>query len=73
MMSTNNILSPAYGKPVINPTQDIVLGHCYMTRPREFARGEGRLFANPEEVRAAYDSGDIALQAKIMPIEGKTF
>jgi DNA-directed RNA polymerase subunit beta' len=65
MMSTNNILSPAYGKPVINPSQDIVLGLYYMTRPREFARGEGRLFANPEEVRAAYDSGDIALQAKI--------
>jgi DNA-directed RNA polymerase subunit beta' len=72
MMSTNNILSPAYGKPIINPTQDIVLGLYYMTRPREFARGEGRLFANPAEVRAAYDAGEIALQAKVKcRIEGE--
>ncbi len=65
MMSTNNILSPAYGKPVINPTQDIVLGLYYRTRSLPFAEGEGRLFASPGEVRAAYDAGDIALQARI--------
>ena len=65
MMSTNNILSPAYGKPVINPTQDIVLGLYYMTRPREFALGEGKLFSSPEEVRVAYEAGVVALQARI--------
>jgi DNA-directed RNA polymerase subunit beta' len=65
MMSTNNILSPASGKPIIVPTQDIVLGMYYMTRPREFARGEGKIFASPEEVRAAYDHGEVDLQARI--------
>ncbi len=72
MMSTNNILSPAYGKPIINPSQDIVLGLYYMTRPREFARGEGKSFSSPEEVRVAYDAGVVGLQAKIKcRIEGK--
>jgi DNA-directed RNA polymerase subunit beta' len=65
MMSTNNILSPAYGKPVINPSQDIVLGLYYMTRPREFALGEGKVFSSPEEVRLAYESDAVALQARI--------
>ncbi len=65
MMSTNNILSPANGKPIIVPTQDMVLGIYYMTRPREFARGEGHVFSSPEEVRAAYDHGEVDLQAKI--------
>src|SRR5574338_518777 len=65
MMSTNNILSPANGKPIIVPTQDMVLGIYYMTRPREFAKGEGRVFASPEEVRAAYDHGEVELQAKV--------
>jgi len=65
MMSTNNILSPAHGKPIIVPSQDIVLGIYYMTRERAFARGEGKRFASPEEVRAAYDQGEIDLQAKI--------
>src|SRR5947209_3241804 len=64
MLSTNNILSPASGKPVIVPTQDMVLGLYYMTRTREFARGEGRVFASPDEVRAAYDHGEVHLQAK---------
>ncbi len=65
MMSTNNILSPANGKPIIVPTQDMVLGIYYMTRPREFAQGEGRIFASPDEVRAAYDHGEVELQAKV--------
>jgi len=65
MMSTNNILSPAHGKPIIVPSQDIVLGIYYMTRERAFARGEGKRFASPEEVRAAYDQGELDLQAKI--------
>jgi DNA-directed RNA polymerase subunit beta' len=65
MMSTNNILSPAHGKPIIVPSQDIVLGIYYMTRERAFAKGEGKTFASPVEVRAAYDQGEIDLQAKI--------
>ncbi len=65
MMSTNNILSPAFGKPIINPSQDIVLGLYYMTRPREYALGEGKTFSSPEEVRVAYDAGVVGLQAKI--------
>jgi DNA-directed RNA polymerase subunit beta' len=65
MMSTNNILSPANGKPIIVPTQDIVLGCYYMTRERAYARGEGKVFAAPEEVRVAYDHGAVDLQAKI--------
>ncbi|MDO3379069.1 DNA-directed RNA polymerase subunit beta' [Geoalkalibacter halelectricus] len=65
MMSTNNILSPANGKPIIVPSQDMVLGLYYMTRERAFAKGEGRLFSNPEEVRIAYDAGEADLQARI--------
>ncbi len=66
MMSTNNILSPAHGKPIIVPSQDIVLGIYYMTRERAFAKGEGKTFASPQEVRAAYDQGEIELQARII-------
>jgi DNA-directed RNA polymerase subunit beta' len=65
MMSTNNILSPAHGRPIITPTQDIVLGAYYMTRERRFARGEGRSFASPEEVRCAFDAGEVELHAAI--------
>ncbi|GAB5542652.1 MAG: DNA-directed RNA polymerase subunit beta' [Sandaracinaceae bacterium] len=95
MMSTNNILSPAHGRPIINPTQDIVLGLYYMTRQRPFAKGEmpadvpatadeakwsklkdadkqalrekmlKSVFSSPEEVRAAYDAGEVHLHAKI--------
>jgi len=65
MMSTNNILSPATGRPVIGPTQDIVLGCYYMTRERPGALGEGQRFSNAEEVRVAYDAGAIDLQAAI--------
>jgi len=65
MMSTNNILSPASGKPIIVPSQDIVLGCYYMTRERPFARGEGMTFASVNEVRAAYDAGEVGLQAAI--------
>jgi DNA-directed RNA polymerase subunit beta' len=72
MMSTNNILSPAHGKPIIVPSQDIVLGIYYMTRERAFARGEGKVFASPEEVRAAHDQGEVDLQAKVwVRLEGK--
>ncbi|SHG33856.1 DNA-directed RNA polymerase subunit beta' [Desulfacinum infernum DSM 9756] len=65
MMSTNNILSPAHGGPIIVPSQDIVLGIYYMTRERPFAPGENRTFAGVDEVRCAYDAGTVDLHAKI--------
>ena len=65
MMSTNNILSPAHGKPIIVPSQDIVLGLYYMTRDRPFSKGEGKTFSSPIEVQFAFDAGVVALQAKI--------
>jgi len=65
IMSSCNILSPANGKPLIYPTQDIVLGCYYLTKPRGGARGEGKLFSGFEEVRLAYDEGVVDLQAKI--------
>jgi DNA-directed RNA polymerase subunit beta' len=65
MMSTNNILSPAHGKPIIVPTQDIVLGLYYLTRERALAHGEGRIFSSPAEVRAAYDHHEVDLQARV--------
>ena len=65
MMSTNNILSPATGRPIIGPTQDIVLGCYYMTRERAGALGEGMRFASPEEVRCAYDAGVAEIHAAV--------
>ncbi len=65
MMSTNNILSPANGKPIIVPTQDIILGLYYLTRERPFVKGEGKVFYSPEEVTIAYDAGTLDLHAKI--------
>ncbi len=65
MMSTNNILSPANGDPIIVPSQDIVLGIYYLTRDRPLARGEGRSFYGPEEVRMAFDAGQVELHTKI--------
>src|SRR2546429_9681426 len=65
MMSTNNILSPAHGKPIIVPTQDIVLGLYFMTREHLAAQGQGRTFANFDEVRIAYDQSEVDLQARI--------
>jgi DNA-directed RNA polymerase subunit beta' len=72
MMSTNNILSPAHGKPVIGPSQDIVLGIYYLTRLREGLKGEGKKFASPDEVRIAYDEHAVELQSAIkVRIDGK--
>jgi DNA-directed RNA polymerase subunit beta' len=65
MMSTNNILSPANGKPIIIPSQDIVLGIYYLTRAKEDATGDGMTFSDPEEVRSAYDAGGLELHARI--------
>src|SRR5436309_1300249 len=65
MMSSNNILSPAFGKPIIDPTQDIVLGVYYMTQQRLNVRGEGKAFSSFDEVRIAFDQREVDLQARI--------
>ena len=63
MMSTNNILSPASGEPIIVPSQDVVLGLYYMTRQRINAKGEGMIFADYKEASRAYNSSKVDLQA----------
>ena len=65
MMSSNNILSPANGDPIIVPSQDVVLGLYYMTRERIGARGEGMVFGDVQEVHRAYESRGVELQAKV--------
>jgi len=65
MMSTNNILSPASGEPIIVPSQDVVLGLYWMTRDRVNAKGEGIAFADVEEVSRAYHADQVDLQARI--------
>ncbi|MBM3359498.1 MAG: DNA-directed RNA polymerase subunit beta' [Betaproteobacteria bacterium] len=66
MLSSNNILSPANGEPIIVPSQDIVLGLYYVTREKVGARGEGSLFTNLAEVTRAYDSSQVEISARIM-------
>ena len=65
MMSSNNILSPANGDPIIVPSQDVVLGLYYMTRERVGAKGEGMAFSDVAEVHRAYESRHLDLQAKV--------
>jgi DNA-directed RNA polymerase subunit beta' len=65
MLSTNNILKPADGKPVTMPTQDMVIGIYYLTRAEEGGAGEGRVFGSPSEAIMAYDRGELDLQATI--------
>ena len=65
MMSTNNVLSPASGEPIIVPSQDVVLGLYYLTRDRHGAKGEGMRFADVAEATRAYANGKVALQARI--------
>src|SRR6202034_4470894 len=65
MMSTNNILSPANGEPIIVPSQDVVLGLYYLTRVKVNALGEGMIFSDTNEIHRAYENGAVNLQAKI--------
>lgn len=65
MLSTNNILKPADGKPVVTPTQDMVLGSYYLTIEVKGEKGEGRIFSSVEEAMLAYDIGEIGLHAPI--------
>ena len=66
MLSTNNILSPANGEPIIVPSQDIVLGLYYMTRQKIGARGEGMIFRDVAEVQRAYDNRQAELHARVL-------
>ena len=65
MMSSNNILSPANGEPIIVPSQDVVLGLYYLTRESVNARGEGMVFADIKEVHRAYETGNVSLHARV--------
>ena len=65
MMASNNILSPSNGRPIIDPSQDVVLGIYYMTKSKLNALGEGSIFADVDEVKRAYDSKQVDLQAII--------
>ncbi|MGV0034471.1 MAG: DNA-directed RNA polymerase subunit beta' [Candidatus Azotimanducaceae bacterium WSBS_2022_MAG_OTU7] len=65
MMSTNNVLLPADGEPIIVPSQDVVLGVYWMTRERVNDKGEGMVFADIHEVSRAYRSGQVGLQARV--------
>ena len=72
IMSTNNILSPAHGKPIIVPSQDVVLGIYYMTRENQYSKGSGKAFRSPDEVKIAYHNGDLDLHARIkVRVEGE--
>ncbi|MBQ2816306.1 MAG: DNA-directed RNA polymerase subunit beta' [Clostridia bacterium] len=65
MLAYNNILKPQDGKPVVTPTQDMIIGSYYLTIERPGAKGEGRYFASPDEAFLAYQLGEISLQAAI--------
>jgi len=65
MMSTNNVLSPANGDPIIVPSQDVVLGLYYMTRERVNAKGEGMVFSDVAEVHRAYENRQVELHARV--------
>lgn len=78
MLSANNILKPQDGKPVVTPTQDMVLGVYYLTVEKEGEKGEGKVFSDFDEVIMAYQMGVVALHAKIKvrvsrEIDGKTY
>jgi len=66
MLSTNNIFSPASGRPIITPTQDIVLGAYYMTAAQPNLKGAGMAFDSEHEARMAYDQGKVHLQAEVL-------
>jgi len=65
IMSTNNIFSPANGRPITTPTQDIVLGCYYLTKVKEGAKGEGKMFSSPDELMVAFQDDETDLHAKV--------
>jgi DNA-directed RNA polymerase subunit beta' len=66
LLSTQNILSPANGQPIVNPSQDIVLGLYYLTHEKADARGQGQVFATPEDVFLAYRAGEVETLSRII-------
>ena len=66
MLSANNVLSPAHGRPLVTPTQDMIIGGYYLTERVEGALGEGRVFRHLHEVERAYEDGHVSLHAPIM-------
>jgi len=73
MLSVNNVFSPADGRPILNPTQDIVLGTAYLTKEKPGAKGEGKILANTDEVLVAYGDRGVELHAKIKVRVENTF
>ena len=78
MLASNNILKPQDGRPVVSPTQDMVIGCYYLTMERPGTKGEGKIFHSEDEAVMAYQTGEIALQAKVKvrvarEFEGKTY
>ncbi|MBR0444552.1 MAG: DNA-directed RNA polymerase subunit beta' [Clostridia bacterium] len=78
MLASNNILKPQDGRPVVSPTQDMVMGCYYLTLERDGAKGEGKIFHSEDEAIMAYQTGDVSLQAKVKirltrEFEGKTY
>ena len=78
MLASNNILKPQDGRPVVSPTQDMVMGCYYLTLERAGAKGEGKIFQSEDEAIMAYQTGDVSLQAKVKirltrEFEGKTY
>jgi len=65
MLSSNNLLKPQDGRPVVSPTQDMVMGCYYLTMERDGEKGEGKIFANVDEVLTAYQTNNLSLHAKI--------
>jgi DNA-directed RNA polymerase subunit beta' len=73
MLSANNVLSPAHGRPLVTPTQDMVIGAYYLTEDVDDGVGAGRVFGDLDQVQRAYEAGEIALHAKIkFRIDGAT-
>ncbi len=70
MLAAQNILNPKDGKPVVTPSQDMVLGNYYLTLEREGARGEGSVFYGPNEVLIAYQTGHVHLHTRIADKSG---
>ncbi len=65
MLASNNILRLSDGRPIVSPTQDMIIGVYYLTQDKKDAKGEGRYFISPDEAKIAYQVGDIDLQARI--------
>ncbi len=74
MLATENIISPAHGNPIAMPSQDMILGVYYMTKPRDGQKGEGMVFSSPDEVKIAYENGVCGLNARIkVRIDGEIY